>query len=186
MKFTEYLNEQNINQHDGILIIVDFQKEFSQFIPVGMYEKLSEYCKNFNTVYQIWDSNKASSPSYTFPNQSGAYVKKYGTTFSDELKKITKNLEQKYPNAKEGDKFIFKDTKSVIIRVKNNHKWFYINEELSDLFRTLYGKKVIVTGGADNECLTDLYEGLESFGVKPIYNHEYIYSAETSNQQKVS
>lgn len=186
--FSDYLNEkqgQNMSENDNILIIVDVQKEFKKFIPNGFEAKLNNYCKEFSTVFQIWDSNKAKQPSYTFPNQKGCYVKKYGITFSKDLEQLTKDLAQKYPNAKEGDKFKFKDTNAVLIRVKNNHKWFYINEEMVKFFKSLKGKNVIVVGGADSECLKDIYEGLESFGVKPTYNHEYIYSASTNNQQQV-
>lgn len=184
--FSNHLNEQSLSDHDGILVIVDVQREFSSFIPQGYVEKLNTYCGEFPTVYQIWDCNKAQKPSWKFPNEKGAYVKKYGTTFSEELVALTKELEKKFPNAREGDRFKFKDVNSVVIRVKNNHHWFYINEDLVKLFKSLKGKSVIVIGGAENECLEDVYEGLESFGVKPTYNHEYIYSAQTNHNQIVS
>ena len=185
--FTDYIKEQakNINENDGILIVVDVQKEFEKWIPQGLVESINKYCEKFTDVYQIFDSNKADKPSWTFPNQKGCYVKKYGTTFSPDLVDISKNLDKQYPDAKEGDRFVFTDTKSVLIRVKNKHRWFYINKEMCKLFKSLKGKRVVVLGGADFECLKDIYEGLESFGVIPMYNHDYIYSAETSNQQTV-
>lgn len=188
MKFTEYLQEQAgaLTDHDNILVVVDVQKEFAEFIPQGYVEKLCTYCQEFPIVYQIYDTNKAQAQSWVFPNEKGAYVKKYGTTFSKELVKLTQELQQKYPQAKEGDKFKFQDVNSVIVRVKNNHGWFYINEALVKLFKSLRGKNVIVVGGADNECLEDVFEGLESFGVLPKYNHDHIYSAKTSNQQQVT
>ena len=42
-------------------------------------------------------------------------------------------------------------------------------------------KKVIVVGGADFECLEDVYITLKSYNANPIYNHMYIYSASTGD-----
>ena len=142
-------------------------------------------------------SNKATKPSWKFPNEKGTYEKKYGTTAKDILdvdgddrtgaiKNIVARLDKKYPNAKEGQTFKMKDKEAYIVRVKNNHKFFYSNEALTQLFKSLKGKKVVVIGGADNECLEDVYESMESFGVNPIYNHEFIYSAKTNHNQQVN
>ncbi len=181
-KFLEYIYE---SQTDGILMIVDVQKEFSEFIPQGFVDQLINYCRSFHTVYQIWDSNKASKPSYTFPNERKSIIKKFGTKFSDDLEETVAQLNKKYPNAKEGDIFEFDDINSYVVRVKNNHSWFYVPEKMAQLFTTLKGKNVIVCGGADNECLQDVYEAMESFGIIPKYEKKYIYSAKTSNKQQV-
>jgi hypothetical protein len=197
MKHLKLFEEFILNENDGILIVVDVQKEFEKFIPQGYVQKLNEYCKSFNTVYQIWDSNKATKPSWKFANEKNAYEKKYGTTAKDildvdgndrtgSIKNIAERLSEKYTNAKEGEKFKLKDRESYVVRVVNNHKWFYCNEGLTELFNTLKGKKVVVVGGADNECLEDVYESMEAFGVKPIYNHEFIYSAKTNHSQQVN
>lgn len=179
-KFTKLLES---NEHDGILIIVDVQKEFEKFIQSNLVDELNKYAQTFGSVYQIWDSNKAEKPSYKFPNEKGTYVKKYGTTFSKDLEKVRDDLKQNY--TKEGDKFKFPDIDSYIVRVKNNHGWFYVPEDLADLFKSLKGKKVVCVGGADDECLKDVFEALESFGVYPTYNKKYIYSAQTSNQDSI-
>ena len=194
-KYSEFLLENNNN--DNILIIVDVQKEFSEFIPQEYVNNLTDYCKNFNTVYQIWDSNKAKDTSYTFTNQKGLYQKRYGTKFSAELKEISKKLMSQNPQ--ENDTFKFQDADSTVVKVDNNHGWFYVNEQLSRFFKTLKGRNVILVGGAgptdpnfykngdiqyDNgECLKDIYESLESYGVNVKYNIKYIYSAKTSNKQ---
>ncbi len=176
-KYTELVKEdiQNINEHDGILIIVDVQKAFDKYTPDGLEEKISEYCKKFNKVYQIWDANKAEVQSYNFPNQVDVIRKNYGTKFSDKLVKITNKLTKENPNIKEGDKFKF--GKGYIVRINNNHKWFYVNSKLLNLYNELKGKKVILIGGANFECLTDIFISLESFGVNPIYDYKYIYDA---------
>ena len=180
-KFTKLIIEKN--NSEGFLMVVDVQKEFEKFIPQKFVEQLLKYCKNFHTVYQIWDSNDAKKPSYTFPNQKQAIIKKFGTKFSDDLEDTVAQLNKKYPKAKEGDVFEFDDINSYVVRVKNNHGWFYVPEKMAQLFNSLKGKKVIVVGGADNECLQDVYEAMESFGIKPEYNKKFVYSAKTSNQQ---
>jgi hypothetical protein len=45
----------------------------------------------------------------------------------------------------------------------------------------LKGKNVIMIGGADQECLTDIYVSMKSFGITPTYNHNFIYNASTSD-----
>jgi len=152
--------------------------------PQGLVENIKSYATKFPNVYQIWDSNKAKNPSYNFPNQIETYEKKYGTTFSGDLKIVVDNMAEKFPDAKEGDLFKFSDNNAMLLRVKNNHHWFYINEGLVSLFKKLKGKSVILVGGAENECLKDIFEALEAFKVNVKYNHNYIYSAETSNQEQ--
>lgn len=182
MKKFSVLFENNIN-HDGILVIVDVQKEFSDFIPKNLVSELHKYAENFETVYQVWDSNKAQKPSYTFPNEKKSVVKKYGTTFSNELTYYKNNLKDVL--TKEGDRYKFNDTDSYLIKVGNKHAWFYMPEEMSDLLKTLNNKNVILVGGAKGECLYDVEIAMKSFGINPIYNNRYVYSAKTNNSQLI-
>lgn len=165
-----------------ILLIVDVQQEFEKWIPKGFIDNLFNYAKTFENVYQIWDSNKANFPSFKFPNQKGVYEKKYGITFSDKLKKLCDDILKEYPETKEGDIFTFKDSNSIVIRVKNNHKWFYVNEPMVNFLKSLKGKNIILTGGAASECLKDFEETLEYFNINFKKNENFIYSAETSNK----
>jgi len=184
-KYSDLLKEnQQENLDADILVIVDVQKVFGKFIPQDFEKKLNLYCKKFKEVIQIWDSNKTNKPSWKFDNQSEFIRKNYGTKFSNTLVKVTDNLDEKYPNAKEGDAFKVGD--DYVVKIDNNHKWFYLNDDLQELYGELKGKKVIVTGGADSECLTDVYVSMKSFGVNVVYNHEYIYSAQTSNKQQAT
>ena len=182
-KFTKYLNENNEQTKPDILVIVDVQEEFAKFIPQGFVNNLIEYSKNFSTVYQIWDSNDANKPSYKFANQKGIYIKKFGTKFSEDLVETVANLDKKYPNAKEGDIFEFDDVDSYVVRINNKHRWFYVTAKLAVLFKSLKGKSVIVVGGADKECIQDVFEAMESFGIRVQYNKSYMYSAKNNNSQ---
>ena len=192
LKFYEYVKKKKLNEenqstqktqdldNEGILVIVDVQGEFDEYTPKGFEQNIMKYCEEFpkdddiKGVYQIWDANKATGFTYTFPNQVLDVKKNYGTKFNPNLKQITEKLPQ---DAKEGKLFKFKNVNKYIVKINNNHKWFYVNEDLYNLFQKLKGKKVIVVGGADTECLSDVYVSMKSFGVIPVYNHNYIYNA---------
>lgn len=191
LRFYEYLKETaNVSNHDGILVIVDVQKAFDKFTPQNFEKNIFKYCEEFpkddnngKGVYQIWDANKAQNFSYNFPNTLQTIKKNYGTNFDNGIKKLVNNLSLKYPSSKEGDKFKLKDKNAYMVRINNNHKWFYVNEELYNLYLKLKGKTIIIVGGASEECLSDLYVSMKSFGINPIYNHDYIYSAQTNDNQ---
>ena len=205
----EFSINENISliDHDGILLIVDVQSNFKKYFPTdpnSYVKKLDKYCEEFpedgdlKGVYQIWDSNQGSKPTYKFKNQRDLIEKKYGVKkfyskykggFNEWIYYIfdDKTMEQfsAHNNKfKEGDAFKIKDKNEFLIYIGNNHKWFYVNEELVDLFKKFRGKKVIVVGGADQECILDIYTALKSFNVTPVYNHQYMYSAETGNYLK--
>jgi putative cell wall-binding protein len=76
-----------------------------------------------------------------------------------------------------------KKNTTYLVKINNNHKWFYVNEELVELFSKLNSKNIIIVGGADDECLEDVFVSMKSFGINPIYNHDYIYSAKTNDNQ---
>jgi hypothetical protein len=197
-KYLQFLNEDKDN---GILFIVDVQKEFEKFIPQGFIDQLINYCKKFHTVYQIWDSNDANKPSFTFPNQKSVIIKKFGTKFSDELEDTVAKLNKKHPDAKEGEIFEFDDVNSYVVKITNNHTWFYVPEKMAELFKSLKGRNVIIVGGAgstnpqfyliktgnvqyDNgECIKDVYQAMKSFGINVQYDTRYIYNAKTNNTQ---
>lgn len=210
LTFEGFIINENISliNHDGILLIVDVQSNFKKFFPNdpnGFIRKLDDYCEEFPSgetsmkgVYQIWDSNSGSKPTYRFTNQKELVEKKFGVKkFYSEYKggfnewinhifddKTMKQFQAKNNKFKDGDAFRIKNSDEFLIYVGNNHKWFYVNSELVDLFKRLRGKKIILCGGAESECLDDVYIALKSFNVKPIKNHQYIYSAETGNHLK--
>lgn len=197
-KFTSYLKESKDIIGD-ILVIVDVQKEFEKFIPKGYIDNLNEYASEFETVYQIWDGHvydgdqvqKIKGPSYKFNNEKDSFRKVYGTSASKKVSRLGEQALNYKKDVKEGDMFhVNNDFKldakgeNYIIRIENNHKWFYVNKELAIFFKSLKGKDVIIVGGADGECLEDVIVAMKSFGVRPKRNDTYIYSAETSNKQK--
>lgn len=206
LTLTEYVNESiSLIDHDGILLIVDVQSNFKKYFPVdsgSFLKKLDKYCEEFpiddelKGVYQIWDSNRGSKSTYKFKNQRDLIEKKYGVKkFYSKYKggfnewiyyifddKTMEQFQSRNNKFKEGDAFKIKDKDEFLIYIGNNHKWFYVNEELVDLFKKLRNKKIIICGGAESECLDDVYIALKSFNVNPIKNHQYIYSAETGNK----
>lgn len=210
LKYQEFSINENISliDHDGILLIVDVQSNFKKYFPIdpnGYLKKLDNYCLEFPSgttdltgVYQIWDSNSGSKPTYIFKNQKDFVEKKYGIKkFYSKLKggfnewiyqifdeNTLNQFKAKKNKFNAGDAFKLKSGNEFLIYIGNNHKWFLVNSELVDLFKKLRNKKVIIVGGADNECLEDVYIASKSFGVIPVYNHQYIYSAKTGNYLK--
>lgn len=161
------------------LVIVDVQENFKKFMPRFYLDALFEYCEYFKNVYQIWDNIDISEPSYTFPNQKGAYSKSYGIIDDKFIEKIISEND----DIKEGDLFKHDYLKYYVVKVDNNHEWFFINDELQKLFNKLKGKTVILVGGAKDECIEDVYVAMKSFGIIPIYDWTYIYSARTNEKE---
>ena len=212
LRLKEFTINESISliDHDGILLIVDVQSNFKKYFPTdpnSYLKKLDDYCLEFPSgttdmkgVYQIWDSNRGSKPSYKFKNQRDLVEKKFGVKkfyskynggFKEWITKIfdektLQKFNEKRNKFEEGNAFKIKNKNEFLIYIGNTHKWFYVNEELVDLFKKLNGKKVIVVGGAERECLEDVFIALKSFNVNPVYNHQYIYSAETGNYLKKS
>lgn len=204
LNLKEFIINEGISliDHDGILLIIDVQSNFKKYFPNSpnsFLKKLDSYCEDFpeegdlKGVYQIWDSNNGSKPTYKFKNQRDLIEKKFGIKkmyskykggFKEWLSNILdetalNNFKAKKNRFKEGDAFKIKDKDEFLIYIGNNHHWFYLNEELVDLFKKLRNKKVIVCGGADSECLDDIYISLKSFNVNAVKNHQYIYSVDT-------
>lgn len=184
------------------LIIVDVQKSFRSFFTEMYLNKLKKYCKTFDAVYQIWDNHvdgknidldylydddpevKKHHDLYQFPNQQDLIEKRYNYDVNIDFYKkildkktfnIVKNLESR-GKLKRGQ--LFKTNEgTAIVYIGNNHKWFHIPIKLYNLFLSLKGKEVIIVGGADSECLEDVYIAGDSMGVLVKRNHTYIYSA---------
>ena len=167
-----------------VLVIVDVQKEFDEYIQHDLVDALSAYAEKFDTVYQIWDThNNTVAPTHSFPGQVDSVPKKYGKKhFSDDVKNYIKKIED---SSEEGRTFKLDNDEGYIVRVKNNHDWFYVNPEIVDLISKLKGNKVILAGGADGECLEDVYQTFLAFGLKTHINKKYTYSAKTTEEDSV-
>jgi hypothetical protein len=77
---------------------------------------------------------------------------------------------------RKGDLFKTKED-TVLVYIGNNHKWFQVPKKLFNLFKKLEGKEVMIVGGADSECLSDVYTAAESMGVKIKRDWKFIYTA---------
>jgi len=202
-KFTSYLNE-NINIKGDCLVIVDVQKEFSKFMykptPEQYINNINSYCDQFGDVYQIWDGHiyedeklkEIEEPSYTFNKQKDAIRKIYGTTANKEVSELGEKILSSEKDIKQGDKFKVDDNfdlndsgENYMVRVENNHKWFYVNKEIANFINTLIGKNVVIIGGADGECLKDVIVAMNSFGLKPTKNENYVYSAKNTKENQI-
>lgn len=176
-KYSDFILEKfGLAEHDGVLFIVDVQKEFGNFIPQNFVKNLFKYCAEFKQVYQIWDCNNATAETFTFPNQQKAIKKKYGKSFLPE--DVVKRLDNLTSEKKEGDIVILEGVDAQFVRVNNKHEWFMVSGELIDLFNKIKPMNAIAVGGADHECLLDFLVASRAFGVNVALNHKHIYSAE--------
>lgn len=166
-----------------ILVIVDVQDEFKQFIQFDLVKELTEYSKEFDKVYQVWDSHEADKPTHYFPNQVRTVEKLFGKKhFSEEVKQFIEEAEN---STEEGKLFKLSNNNGYLVRVDNNHDWFYINPDIYDMIEELKGHDITLVGGADGECLEDVKVAIETFGISYTMNDKYIYSAKTSQEDSI-
>jgi hypothetical protein len=198
MRFLKTFESYN----EDTLIIVDVQKSFKKYFSVMYLNELKKYCKNFNSVYQIWDNHTDGKnvdkdylydkepeipihkDLYHFPNQKDLIEKRYNYDVDADFYKkiltkeiyeeISKREEEK--SLKKGD--IFSTNEGTIITfINNKHVWFHCPKKLYQLLKNLKGREVVIVGGADSECLEDVVTTAESLGVKIKRNYKFIYTA---------
>lgn len=178
---------------DGIdLVIVDVQEGFKKFFGEAYLEALNEFCEGYNRVFQIYDINKLDYTDYTFPNQVLSISKKYGSKLNEEdvLYLFSKPLQEIILNKfKTG--FFERDMFETIngdywVYIDGKHKWFFCTKELADLFKGFVkqSRKIILVGGAANECLKDIFVTMKALGVNVEYNLDLVYSSKGSKYQQ--
>lgn len=179
-----------VKKNEGIdLVIVDVQEQFKEYFGERYLLELKEYCKDYKRVFQIWDSNdNIQKPDYVFPNQTSTYEKQYGKELSDhnaelyftqvQWPEIQKKLEN-VPD--EGDMFETINGEAWVY-IENDHKWFLCPKELCTLFKDFVRqqRQIILVGGAENECLQDIYVTMLAMGVNVKYEQKYVYSKKGS------
>lgn len=189
-------------QNKQTLIIVDVQKSFRKFFTEMYLHELKNYCKKFESVYQIWDNHvdgknvdkdylydenpdiPVHKDLYRFPNQKDLIEKRYNYDVNVDFyknilsKEVYTDLKQKEDNKqlKRGDAFNTKEG-TFIIYIGNNHKWYHLPKKLQELFTKLKGQEVVMVGGSDSECFLDVETAAKAFGVKIKRDFKYIYSA---------
>jgi len=197
-----YIKKFESFHSDSILIIVDVQKSFKKFFSEMYLNELNKYCKHFNTVYQIFDNHvdgknvdkdylydetpdiPVHKDLYHFPNQKDLIEKRYNYDVDADFykkildKEIYNEISDKEDKKllKKGDIFPTKEG-TYIVYVGNNHKWHHLSKKLYDILLSLKGRMVTIVGGADGECLEDIYTAAISLGVKISRDWKYIYTA---------
>ena len=185
-----------------ILIIVDIQRSFSRFFTKEYLAEVNRYCKQFDSVYQIFDNHhegknvdkdflyddepdiENKNDLYKFNNQVDLIEKRYNYDVDvDYYKKILseetyKNIKSKEQNnqIKTGDYFQTNEG-TIIVYIGNNHGYFHMPIKLYDLFKDIKGQHVVIIGGAKNECITDIMVSAKALGLTIMKNDKYIYSA---------
>lgn len=167
-----------------ILVVVDVQKQFDKYIQHDLVDEISKYAETFDKVYQIWDTHNGTiAPTHSFPKQVDSVPKKFGNKFfSKKVQNFIKKIED---NTEEGTIFELSGGNGYIVRVDNNHDWFYVNPEIVDLINKIKKDEVILVGGASGECIEDVYQAFLAFNIDVEINDKYTYSAKTSKKDSV-
>lgn len=198
----KYLTQFEDFSKESILLIIDVQKSFSKFFTKNYVKALKKYCKEFDKVYQIYDNHvEGKNPEkdylyddnpdspvngdmFTFPNQVEIIEKRYRydveidffkSELDSEVYKEIKKREEK-EEIKVGEYFETKNG-TLLVFINNNHNWFECPKKLYKLLLNWKDKEIVMVGGADRECFTDVEITAKALGVKVKRNDNYIYSA---------
>lgn len=198
----KYLKEYKNFENDSVLLIIDVQKSFKEFFNDKYVSELRKYCEKFDRVYQVYDNHvegknpdkdylydenppsPISGDMYTFPNQVDIIEKRYRYDveidfFKSELTQAQyEEIEKKEKNKKIEVGEIFHTKKgTILVFINNNHNWFECPIKLYNLLKDMKGKEIVMIGGADRECFTDVEITAKSLGVDVKRQDRYIYSA---------
>jgi hypothetical protein len=150
-----------------VLIVVDVQVHFKS-VSDEYVEGIFELCEQFDEVYQIWDAVDVNTPDFKFPNELDRIRKEYGGELAEEDVEHYDFSEKDKAGLKEGFKFHFESGELFVagkepkrmwfLYVGGIHPWFIFEEKLFALFEKLKkeGKRTILCGGAEEECLEDI------------------------------
>lgn len=145
---------------NSVLIVVDVQKSFKKFFTPAYVNELKKYCKNFGSVYQIWDNHvdgknvdkdylydenpdiPVHDDLYHFPNQKDLIEKRYNYDVdADFYKKILSKETYEEIKSKEGSlqkgNYFPTTEGTIIVYIGNNHQWYHVPKKLYNLFMKL-------------------------------------------------
>jgi len=202
----KYIKVYEEYKKTNFLVIVDVQRSFSKFFSEMYLNELKKYCNNFTNVYQIFDNHvdgknpdkdylyddnpeiPVNGDLYTFPNQVDLIEKRYNYDVDVDFykkilsKEVYQQIKSKEKTLKKGQYFPTKEG-TIIVFIGNNHQWFHVPKKLYDIFLKFKeaqregGNVITIVGGADSECLSDVFISAESMGVKIKRNWKFIYTA---------
>jgi hypothetical protein len=170
-----------------VLIVIDVQVHFKS-VTDEYVDGIFELCETFDEVYHIWDSVDVNTPDFKFPNEVDRIRKEYGGElleedidhydFSEEDKeRLKEGFNSSFDS---GEIFLDEDPKGRqwFLYVGGIHEWFIISEKLFTLFEKLKkeGKRAILCGGAEEECLEDIRVLAMSMDVETEILGTHVYS----------
>lgn len=170
------------------LVIVDVQKDFSQWMPDGYLQRVHDHAKSVPNVYQVWDANRTDGPSEKFENEKMTVPKRYGYNLrkEDVRNYFTGESQRELESDMDSDKFHCEQGRrktyrardgKVLFYVGKSHKFFMAEPELMKMMEYLkqLNSKIIIIGGADNECLADVEACMDHYEIPFERKHDLIY-----------
>jgi hypothetical protein len=183
----------------NILLICDVQKSFNKFFTPDYVSGLDSYCNDFHEVYQLWDNHvdgkripsnylyKRNHPEasehedlYQFNKQTKLIEKRYNyrvdATFYSKILDYDTLNKIKSIDLKPG--IMFDTTKNTkICFIGNNHRWFHCPVKLYETLLDIKQDNITLCGGAEFECLHDIYVLGKALGLNIKKNRNHIYDA---------
>lgn len=168
------------------LVVVDVQDEFDNFFDDKYIEQLFDYSRQFQRVFQVWDSHKAERHSYEFPNQVRSVTKLFGFdadnvdfnnyVMPDVAARLRDDIKNK--SLVKGTAYIDKRN-GAIVYVGGGHEWFHCPAPLAAILKSIgqSKRKVMLVGGAAGECLEDVFQAARAFGCDAEIYEQLTYSA---------
>lgn len=200
--FDKSKEEKKLQNHKvKTLFIIDVQKSFKKWFSENYVHRLKQYCQLFEEVYYIFDNHvDGKNPEqeylydpdhsrdghrdlYDFPNVKELIEKRYNydvdvshfqKVLSPDVYEKILSLENK-KKLRRGDYFPTTEG-TILVYIGNNHKWFHCPKKLYEVLQKNLGKRVVIVGGADGECLIDIVTTARTLGVGVLKDNKYIYS----------
>jgi len=183
------------NYNPKVLVIVDVQEDFCEFFPCDYLKKIKWFAGQFETVYQIWDSNDdIQSPSYEFENQVDTIVKKYGGDVDEsDMEGMTDDSRERFASDHKNEdysgRYEFK-TGEVLFFIgmgegeEPGHMWFRVSKEYMNFLNELQrlNADVVLVGGGKWECIYDVEITLQESGINYNYNDELVFDSQSGCQ----
>ncbi len=169
------------SESSKVLVVCDVQLEFMFCIPEEYISKLKREVLSgkWNEIVVIVDENSGDPhiPMWLYEASTLILKKSYGSYGLTEMDDFVED--GSFRIEKEGESWI-NEFEQLVIKVDGCHETFHVPDDMIDYFKTL--KSVTLVGGAEDECLQDIYDALLYFDVDAEINDDLTYGGYFRNQ----
>jgi len=162
---------------NSTLVVVDVQKDFSNFFTEEYLESLESYVSQFPRVIVVVDDNSGDTdiPYFLKNCATDVLYKSYGGFEQEYIEELMEDGEIEIIKEDE----VYKYGENLIVP-GNVHENFLVPSDMVAVFKEL--QQVTIVGGADQECLDDVENALQHLNVEVKRNNNLIYSFSNKNE----